>query len=548
MLTTLIALYASWYAGQHGYSTGGVRNALSEGVVGFIAGTLAGLIFTSILVRAERGGEVGKLSPLRMILWGAATGLCLAAVMAGIWLLVGTHIGFSNLFAAFKVFGGLGAISAALTIAIARKGALPPPSKPAELGGAFDAGEFTEAWVREATAENTPTRNITPLTILLFIALRSTTSAQTPTIKLTLLARLPAEVANLGNVGSAVVAKDGSLAIADYDVTGIRFYSPTLAATGIFGRSGEGPGEFRNINSLGWVSDTLWVDDYRLRRMTLISSAHQLIRNEPDPVLRLPAVEAGVVFMSGAVSARFLDGSVALEADFVRGSKIPTWGAGHTTNNTPTLRVDASKPRSRVISWESGQGCYAHYDIKGGFGQVDIPFCESSLTGNASDGSVFASVTLGPVTREMKSYHLTATGARGDTIYSRDYVFVPLVIPSRVADSAVQRIRGRLRDNPSALRAFASLPTPYAYEPVRTLLVGAEGTIWLEEWTTGSGHRWLALNAKGDPVGRMELPHNSTLVAADRRSIWVTEENDDGVLGLARFGITWPTTRGSSTP
>ncbi|MEO7353476.1 MAG: hypothetical protein ABIZ70_03910 [Gemmatimonadales bacterium] len=150
MLTSVIALYASWYAGQHGYSTGGVRNALSEGVVGFIVGTLAGLIFTSIVQRAERGGEVGKLSSLRMILWGAATGLCLAAAMTGIWLLVATPIEFSNILGAFKLFGGLGAISAALTIAIARHGSpqLPEPAQLAADGG-LDAFVAEAATVRD---------------------------------------------------------------------------------------------------------------------------------------------------------------------------------------------------------------------------------------------------------------------------------------------------------------------------------------------------------------------------------------------------------------
>ena len=41
-------------------------------------------------------------------------------------------------------------------------------------------------------------------------------------------------------------------------------------------QQGEGPGEFRVVASLGWVADTLWVFDFRLDRITLISPDRQL--------------------------------------------------------------------------------------------------------------------------------------------------------------------------------------------------------------------------------------------------------------------------------
>ena len=355
-------------------------------------------------------------------------------------------------------------------------------------------------------------------------------------IKLDLALRVPATVANLGSVGTFLHSRDGGLAIVDFDANGIRFFSPSGAETGVFGRRGEGPGEFRTLNSIGWVGDTLWVSDYGLRRITFISPSRKLIRIAPFPIVKPPVDELGVVFSSATISAVYPDGSLALSVPFARVSKLPEWASGHTLRDIPTLRFSSARSRIWAIGWiPSSELCDVRYETSNGFGAVGIPFCEPSLWGNSPDGSVFAAVEIGPIAKGEDTYHVVVTTSSGKRLFSRDYGFVPRLIPARIADSVGQRIKSRLRDDPAGLRAYSSVQLPYAYPPLRTLLVGSDSTLWLEQRTSGDTHRWIALNTNGTPVGTFELPHNTALVAADRRSIWVTEMNEDGVMGWARF-------------
>lgn len=357
-------------------------------------------------------------------------------------------------------------------------------------------------------------------------------------IRLTLDFRTTADIANLGNIGSAIVAKDGSLAVIDHDLRAVRFFSATGAPVGVFGRGGEGPGEFHSLNSAGWLGDTLWVSDYNTRRLTFISPARRLLRIEPYPTLNAKRTTTA---SSLTISAVYPDRSYAAEVHFAKGSALPDWANGYSVSHTPTVRLTAAGSVASTISWESsGAACEARYAFGGGFGVVSIPYCESSLTGHSSDGGVFTSVTLGPVMKGIRRYHVTTTGSSGATLYTRGYEFTPEPIPTRVADSVMARKRARLRGDAAALRALSTVRVPYAYPPLQSILVGTDSTVWLEKRTTDAKRHWLALSPRGELAGTLTLPSSSTLIAATRRSIWVTEEDEDGMLGLTRYDLTWP--------
>jgi hypothetical protein len=67
-----------------------------------------------------------------------------------------------------------------------------------------------------------------------------------------------------------VVADDGGIAITQAQDAAVRFFTAEGEPAGRFGVQGEGPGEFLMTGRLGWLADTLWVFDPRVRRMTLI--------------------------------------------------------------------------------------------------------------------------------------------------------------------------------------------------------------------------------------------------------------------------------------
>ncbi|HUG38861.1 MAG TPA: hypothetical protein VMM12_00160, partial [Longimicrobiales bacterium] len=56
------------------------------------------------------------------------------------------------------------------------------------------------------------------------------------------------------------------------------------ARVATIGGAGEGPGEFRTVDGIGLVGDTLWALDRRLYRITYFSPAGELLRSVRVPI------------------------------------------------------------------------------------------------------------------------------------------------------------------------------------------------------------------------------------------------------------------------
>jgi hypothetical protein len=96
-------------------------------------GTLAGLFFTFVFARAERGAEVGRLSGWRVALWGALAGILFVPVLYFMTVLGGTPWELATLLTVTGWFAAFGASSGVATIALARRGELAAPERRAEL-------------------------------------------------------------------------------------------------------------------------------------------------------------------------------------------------------------------------------------------------------------------------------------------------------------------------------------------------------------------------------------------------------------------------------
>jgi hypothetical protein len=74
-----------------------------------------------------------------------------------------------------------------------------------------------------------------------------------------------------GEVRGVVATEDGTSFVADGMASEIRAFDPGGRFLSRIGRTGEGPGEFRSIQSLGMLGDTLVVLDPRNGRLGLMS-------------------------------------------------------------------------------------------------------------------------------------------------------------------------------------------------------------------------------------------------------------------------------------
>lgn len=74
-----------------------------------------------------------------------------------------------------------------------------------------------------------------------------------------------------GRINSVVLDSSGTLYVADGHALEVRVFSPTGEFRRAFGRSGEGPGEFRSLQSLAMLGDTLLALDGGNARINLLT-------------------------------------------------------------------------------------------------------------------------------------------------------------------------------------------------------------------------------------------------------------------------------------
>jgi hypothetical protein len=83
-----------------------------------------------------------------------------------------------------------------------------------------------------------------------------------------------------------------------------------------------------------------------------------------------------------------------------------------------------------------------------------------------------------------------------------------------------------------------ALYVPDALAPVRDLVVGRNGLIWLQRDSVGNGTaRWDVLSPAGEPRGTVQLPAKMRLLSADGTHVYGTVTDADDVPYIVRFRI-----------
>lgn len=78
------------------------------------------------------------------------------------------------------------------------------------------------------------------------------------------------DVLDVGLVTAVTSSRDGRIVVVDWRDSRLRVFSTNGQPLTSFGGRGEGPGEFRQVSSVGWLADTLVILDRQMRRITLV--------------------------------------------------------------------------------------------------------------------------------------------------------------------------------------------------------------------------------------------------------------------------------------
>jgi hypothetical protein len=354
--------------------------------------------------------------------------------------------------------------------------------------------------------------------------------------------RVDANAANLSDVRDFVVSRQGTVAIRQPQDGQVAFVTSTGSVT-VFGRRGGGPGEFRNTHRTGWLGDTLWVADNGLRRVTLIRPQQQLGRLISYPLnissLGKQLIGNDAHYSLSGVRAVYSDGTLLLQLtpqDF----NASAVGVSPERFDLLMVRVDTAGVVRDQIARVSGQRhCIVAYKGNGFTGSVPIPYCRVDVPEDVSpDGGLIATVSDIHVDDKRGTYRITLIAASGDTLFSRQHNYAPIVIPRATADSA---LRARLASaNPEQLVAVRSMALPPSFPPLRRLIVGTDSTVWLERWTVGPEHQFVVLNSLGVATAIASSGANQRLVVPSTREAWLLEDNEAGEQSIVKVRLDSP--------
>jgi len=340
------------------------------------------------------------------------------------------------------------------------------------------------------------------------------------------------ESADLGLTINMAVSRDGVIAVTQPLDNTIRFFSATGKPVGSVGRAGAGPGEFRYVGYLLWTADTLWVADRILKRITLLSPTQRVLGTVP--LLGSATYHGGngsppLQFTYLSPQARYPGGGMLFSAIQWDRTRIEWLPRSVVQGEYPLLRVAPDGRVSQVIGFTpSDQHCEE--------GAITIPFCAEPLQAFAADGSRFAFATVQGSDAAAGKYRVVAIGSRGDTLINRTYPFTGVPIAKSSLDSARARsIKGAM--TPAARTDAERMRIPTVYPPIRGLVVGRDGTVWVELHAGSTERRWQVLAPDGRPIGVVAFPANVSLKVAQRDRVWGFVENEDGEQGIVSYAI-----------
>lgn len=305
----------------------------------------------------------------------------------------------------------------------------------------------------------------------------------------------------------------------------VRFFDSDGNLTAEVGRSGEGPGEFRQVTSIGLVGQSLWVSDRAAARVQVFAADGNLERQSLVPTaLRLGAgTDRSADLSPGRLLAVRPDGVLRIEGR-TRGTaarlvvlEVP---APITAGANPGVELFSSNP----------DRCRKQVSIAGQPGSMQLPFCTPDLVGVSADGGtvVQARAAEGATPKVCVAW-VTRAGMQP---VEHCHPFTPRRIDQRELDSAraAMVIRAPTPEFKTAAANLTDLPSHLP--PFRRLIVGNDGSAWLESWERGTGRELQQHLVNGRMGQRVAVPTNMTVQAADAKRFLGVIVSADGLEDL----------------
>ena len=300
---------------------------------------------------------------------------------------------------------------------------------------------------------------------------------------------------------------DGSLVLANRSNQEIRRYSSEGEFLGSLGGRGQGPGEFRNLQRLEIVADSVLALDYD-GRVTVVGPEMELVR-----VFDLPHQVSDIHFLG--------DGTLLAESFMWEG--LEEIRNQLIRPSVALVRFDLEGVWIDSLGVRPGSESYS-YSLEEDYGSAPALFPRAGQVGTVGSRIFYGSSDL------MLVEELDPSGKVARIVAIPGY-------PLHLTDAQIGAERDSRLDvdlppgmtlPPFIRRIVEALPAPATRPAYAELLVDPLGAVWLELYRGGSEQdrpqEWLVLDAHGTWLGTVEVPDGFR----------VTDVTKDAVLGVWR--------------
>jgi hypothetical protein len=337
----------------------------------------------------------------------------------------------------------------------------------------------------------------------------------------------------VGPVAGAFRLADGRVVVADRGAHAVRWFSrdgtPLLGT----GRDGEGPGEFRFIDGLLEIGDSVAVFDAQLHRLSIFG---------PDGAL------ARFINLTGKDGAPL---GLRPIGRISTGSWIATASTEHTTGEASGPRRDSlwvwtvaqNGDADTLIASLAGDDKLIASNDKF-LGVLEAPFGRRT-TVRMHDGSLWIGTA--------DDYRIDALDLQGRLITSIRRDQRPAMLEPGHAKASVESLRQERQSGPMAEmigraydEALSKLKLPEFEPPYSTFRIADDSTLWVERFTTErttSATKWDVYLPEGQWQGTITLPPAFTPTQISRDEILGIWKDPDGVDHV----VAYPLERGMTS-
>ncbi len=354
--------------------------------------------------------------------------------------------------------------------------------------------------------------------------------------------RIDGYAEDLVPIGRSALREDGVIAFVQGQDGKVVLYDSTGTRVSEYGRTGDGPGEFRVMSNLGWIGDTLWIQDGRARRTTWVAF-------DPDPsLLRTESW--------GSMSPTTAFGDLPSFSTFFPTAVYPdgtSYGRlSGPEGDPPELRDE--RILGRVTMEGELVGVVARYrelenqvgrEMREG-GQIVAAYTlsnpwvievETDFAGSAEDLTFVFTDIQPDNTVVLRAQRMAGL----DTVWVREFTFAGVEVTPAMADSAIDARVEAISDGFTSIASDVrehyrrEVTVHPVLPPLRAIYAGADGTLWMMVDQLEGFPRWthLILDEEGRLAGQVDV-EGGTVVEAGRDFAWLSVTDSLGVTSLVR--------------